>query len=264
MTTVVFGSRGSVGGSVVTGLHALGIPCRVARRADLATPGTLARALTGARRVFLYAVPESVPFLAQALRDAGVRQAVLLSSAAIVMPGADRNAIADGHRSVEEAVASAGVEWTFLRGGVFATNTLRWWGEPIRSGRTVRLAYPRGLSAPVHERDLADLAVTALTRPGHAGAAWTVHGPATITVRDQVTRIAQAAGVPVTIADATPDETREDLARVMPAPAVEAVLRLWSGGSAETSTVVEEITGKPGRTFAQWATDHAADFRPRP
>jgi hypothetical protein len=33
------------------------------------------------------------------------------------------------------------------------------------------------------------------------------------------------------------------------------------GRSADVSPDVERITGSPARTFAQWATDHAADFR---
>ena len=99
MTTVVFGSRGSVGRNVVAGLHALGIPCRVARRGALADPAALSASLQGARRVFLYAVPSCAPYLGKALVDAGVQRAVLLSSSASGCPP-DRMIRVDfcGHR----------------------------------------------------------------------------------------------------------------------------------------------------------------------
>jgi hypothetical protein len=34
-----------------------------------------------------------------------------------------------------------------------------------------------------------------------------------------------------------------------------------NGGPAPTSVIVEKITGRPARTFAEWAADHAGDFR---
>jgi hypothetical protein len=41
-------------------------------------------------------------------------------------------------------------------------------------------------------------------------------------------------------------------------------VRDWAAGNgipALTSVMVEKITGRPAHTFAQWAADHAADFR---
>jgi uncharacterized protein YbjT (DUF2867 family) len=104
---------------------------------------------------------------------------------------------------------------------MFAGNTLWWWGRSIRAGGVVRLPYPDVWTAPVHEKDLAALAVTALTEPGHHGRAYPVRGPE-LTVADQVRHIGTA------------------LRREIP---------------------VEVVTGKPARTFAQWAEDHAVDFR---
>jgi hypothetical protein len=39
---------------------------------------------------------------------------------------------------------------------------------------------------------------------------------------------------------------------------------MWTAGDgrpARTSAIVEKATGHPAHTFAQWATDHADDFR---
>jgi hypothetical protein len=55
-----------------------------------------------------------------------------------------------------------------------------------------------------------------------------------------------------------------ELGKTMPPIGVEAILRLWTAGNgtpAPVSAIVEEITGRPGLTFAQWAEDHADQFR---
>jgi hypothetical protein len=50
----------------------------------------------------------------------------------------------------------------------------------------------------------------------------------------------------------------------MPPFAAEGILRQWTAGNgipAPISVIVAKITGSPARTFAQWAADHADDFR---
>jgi hypothetical protein len=44
---------------------------------------------------------------------------------------------------------------------MFATNTLWWWRNSIRDEDIVRVPYPDAQTAPIHEKDLAALAVTA-------------------------------------------------------------------------------------------------------
>jgi uncharacterized protein YbjT (DUF2867 family) len=57
------------------------------------------------------------------------------------------------------------LDWTFITPEKFATNTRIWWAESIRTDNVVRLPYPLAQSASVHEKDIAALAVTALTEP---------------------------------------------------------------------------------------------------
>ncbi|AZS83018.1 hydroxylase [Streptomyces griseoviridis] len=272
MVTVVFGARGNVGRQVAAGLADLGVPTRLTSRtpdatrvaADLEVPGTLPGALEGATQVFLYAKPAGVDAFVAAARAAGVRHVVLLSSAAVVQPGADTNPIARDHRAVEQALEESGLSWTFVRPGIFATNTRWWWTRPIVAGEAVRLPYPEALTAPVGERDMAAVAVAALTDRRHAGRAYTVYGPQALSLRAQVGHLGAALGREIPIETVTPEEGRADLAATMPAVAADAVMGAWRAGAEaapETSTVVEEITGRPGQTFAEWAREHADDFR---
>ncbi len=274
MVAVVFGARGNVGRHVAAGLRDAGLRVRATSRnpspgtglvaADLDRPETLPAVLDGARQVFLYARPLGVPGFVTAARSAGVRHVVLLSSAAVIHADIECNPIARDHHTVELALEQSGIDWTFIRPGMFATNALWWWARSIRTGSVVRVPYPQAQTAPIHEKDMAALAVTALTRPGHAGRAYTAYGPQSLTVRQQVEHIAQAIGREVRFAVVPVDEARVDLGRTMPPAAVEAVLGLWAAGNgkpAQVSTIVEEVTGHPAHTFAQWAHDHADDFR---
>lgn len=277
MTIVVFGARGSVGRHVLGGLLVAGERVRAATRqpsatfdrsfesvvADLEKPETLAPALTGIKSAFLYAHPAGIDGFVTAARAAGVQRVVLLSSASVARPGAENSPISLRHRAVEEALRNSGLEWTFLRGGMFATNTIGMWSRSIRHENKVRLAFPDAQSAPVHEADLGALAVAALTTDGHAGKAYAAYGPESLTLREQVGAIAAALGRPIAVEEVTEEVARADMTRAMPEFAVTAILRNWAssaGRPVETSTVVADILGHPARTFAQWATDHADDF----
>jgi len=107
-------------------------------------------------------------------------------------------------------------------------------------------------------------------RPGefpdtHRGAAYPVLGAGPVTVREQVAAIAAALGEPVRLEEVDVDTYRAQLLTQLPGPIVERVLQ--DRGSvpqlpAELATdAVPEILGRPALTFAEWARDHAADFR---
>jgi uncharacterized protein YbjT (DUF2867 family) len=279
MVIVVFGARGNVGRHVAADLLAAGEQVRAISRspatagfppqlevaaADLEQPETLPTALAGAEKVFLYAKPSGIAGFVRAALSAGVRQVVLLSSAAVVNSDPEHNAPARRHRTVELAIEESGLDWTFIRPGMFATNSRWWWSESIRAENAVRIPYPDAQTAPVHEKDLAALAVTALTKPGHGHQAYTVYGPQSLTLRRQAEHIGDAIGREIRIEVVSPEQAQAELGKTMPPIGAEIILRAWAAGNrvpAQTSALIEKITGHPARTFAQWAADHAEDFR---
>lgn len=279
MTTVVFGATGNVGRHVAAGLRACGVTVRLISRnpgaanlptdaevvaADLERPETLPAALAGAQRVFLYAKPAGIAGFLAAAEAAGVRQVVLLSSAAVLSGDPMLNPIGAMHLVVESAIEKSNLEWTFLRPGMFASNALWWWGATVRAGGIVRLAYPDAWTTPIHEKDLAALAVTALTEPGHHARAYPVAGAQALTLREQVRHIGAAVGRDIPVEVVTAEQARADLLATLPAVAVDGIMTGWEAGIAgppPVSTIVDEVTGRPAHTFAQWAVDHAADFR---
>lgn len=279
MVTVVFGAGGNVGRYVVSGLNSAGVQVRsIVRRpssaglpvgadavvADLEKPETLAPALRNAHSVFLYARPTGVDEFVRAAESAGVQHVVLLSSIAVMDVESSSSPAAWLHSRVESALEGSSLAWTFIRPGMFATNSLWSWQRPIREARTVRLPYPDAMTAPVHEMDVAALAVAALTDPTHRGRAYAISGPEALTLSRQVRHIGDALGRDITIEHSSVDEATAELAESMSPFVAQAVLAGWQVAAATPPpppTPITNILGCPARTFAEWARDHVADFR---
>jgi hypothetical protein len=129
-------------------------------------------------------------------------------------------------------------------------------GTDPRSGcRTVAGRRGRGRRRPA----------AALLDDKHAGAAYQLTGPASITQAEQVRAIAAATGREVRFEELTPERARAAMAQVMPAEIADLMLGYLAGSVdtvAEVLPTVEQVTGRPARTYAEWAADHAADFTP--
>ncbi|MFI0809803.1 NAD(P)H-binding protein [Streptomyces echinatus] len=270
----VTGATGNVGRALVDRLLAAGAPVRALtrdpRRAALPEhaevvpfrPDHPTALFTGATRLFLYAQACTAELLAAA-RDQGVRHVVLLSSG-IITEGADEtHPIHLMHATAERQIRDSGLAWTFLRPNAFATNALQY-APQIRTGDTVRGVYAAGLSAPIHEDDIAAVAERALLDDGHEGAAHRMTGPAAISNAEQVTAIGETLGRKLTFVETDPAEAGPELFPHVPPPLLERLLQTFAetvGTPPEITGTVEQITGTPARTFGQWAHDHADDFR---
>jgi uncharacterized protein YbjT (DUF2867 family) len=215
--------------------------------------------LDGVDRVFLvwpYLATDDAPAVVSALADR-VEHVVFLSAQGV----SDDSPLF--HARIEKLLRDSGTGWTFLRAGGFATNTLEW-ADQVRTG-AVRWVYGGAGRSLIHERDLADVAVAALTSPSHVGAVHDLTGPETLTQAEQVRLLGAAVGRDVRWEEMPVEEARETmLARGWDQEFLDNALVYWASLVDRPETVtgtVEEITGKPARTFAQWAIDHAADFR---
>lgn len=275
---LVTGATGRVGRHVVAGLLAAGTPVRaVARdpaaarlpagtgvvRGDLTDPASLAGHLDGVDAVFLL-WPGFSPAGAGPLADVLASRVPRIVYLSAMNVRDDRPPAENGvWGQVEDAISRTGAEWTFLRAGGFAANTLGW-AEQIRSG-VVRWPYGQAARSLIHERDIAAVAVRALTSGGHAGAKYVLTGPEAVMQADQARIIGEAIGRPVRWQDVPPEEAREHLLPVMGDLAVvDGALRYWASLVSEPEPVtrtVEEVTGVPARSFREWAADHAAGFR---
>jgi uncharacterized protein YbjT (DUF2867 family) len=278
---LVVGATGHVGRQVTTQLqragHAVravtrdparaGLPAGVeVVRADLFEAATLEAPLRGVEAVFLM-WPSLATDAAQAVveRLAGqARRLVYLSSMGRPDGRGGATAPIPLHAEMERLIETSGLEWTFLRPGGFATNTLMW-APQVRAGGVVRWPFAAAARSLIHEADIAAVAVLALTSGGHAGATHLLSGPATVTQAEQVRLIGEAAGHPARFEEIPPEVAREQLLEAWGNPSfVDSALATWASFEREPELVtgtVAELTGSPARTFRQWALDHAADFR---
>jgi uncharacterized protein YbjT (DUF2867 family) len=278
---LVTGATGHVGQHVVSGLLAAGAAVRAVTRepgsaglpdaaevvrADLTDPRTLDRYLDGAEAVFLiwpFFEAGAAPAVLEAIAR-HARRVVYLSATAV---HDDRELQENGiWGQIEQLIEQSGLAWTFLRASGFAANTLAW-ADQIRDEGRVRWPYGGAARSLIHERDLAAVAVRALTEDGHAGAKYVLTGPAAVTQAEQVRIIGEVTGHPVRWEELSPEVARQELLAAWGDPDfVDHALDTWAGLVTEPEQVtrtVQEVTGSPARTFREWATDHAADFRLR-
>lgn len=279
LTVLVTGATGKVGRHLVRYLlgdghrvraltrspDTAGLPAEVdLRRGDPTQADTVAEAARGADVVFwnwmgfdATGAGKSVDALASE-----VEHVVYLSSAQLqhgtkgVMPGV--------WADVEEAIRTTGTDWTFLRAGGFAANTLGW-AEAIRAGEPVPMPYPEAARSSVHEADIAEVAWRCLVEPLRRGHAYEITGPQQLTQRHEAQAIGEAVGHPVRVRQQDAEEAREQYAAWSGREFAEATLGYYATLVANPERVsddVERITGHPARPFAQWAADHREDFTP--
>ncbi|GAA4938234.1 NAD(P)H-binding protein [Streptomonospora halophila] len=280
---LVTGATGNVGRHVVRRLSDEGRAVRALTRdpakadlpagveavqGDLADPGSLGPALEGVDTAFLVwpsvqadaAAAETVQAMA-----AGVERIAYLSTMGIDPERSEREGgILGSHAMLERLIKESGMSWTFVRAGGFAAN-LRDWIPRIRETGVIRMAYPNLARPLIHEADIAEVAVRALTESGHAGAAYEITGPAGITQAEQARIIGEELGAPVRVEAMTDDEavrelTESGLPEEMARQILEAHARMVAHPEPATDTL-ERVTGAPPRTFRQWAADRVAAER---
>jgi len=279
---LIIGATGRVGRQILSQLPATGVRIRtLARnphttglpphvnvvRGDLTLPETLDECLDGIDTVFLvWTAPQAAaaPALERIAKHA--RRIVFLSAplkTAHPFFQQPNPARALGEH-VERLIESSGLEWTFLRPGMFASNALLWWAPQTRAGDVVRWPHLAAPTAPIDERDIAAVAVRALCEDGHAAAEYVLTGPQSLSQLEQISTIAGAIGRSLRIEEMSPEEARSECLAYFPALVANMLLDAWAAATGQPALVTStftEITGAPTRTFRDWAMDHAAEFR---
>ncbi|WP_214413208.1 NmrA family NAD(P)-binding protein [Sphaerisporangium fuscum] len=274
MTFLVTGATGTVGRHVVDELVKAGHPVRALTRrperanlpaevevvaGDLTVADTLVAAFDGVTGAHLmnfggddYNLLRNGQEIVDLAVKAGVRRVTVLG-------GWDEG-------TLEPAVKASSLGWTFLMPTEFMSNALKW-AEPVRAEGVVREPFGDATTAIVHEADIAAVAAAALTQDGHRGRTYGLTGPERLTTRDKVRIIGEAVGRKVEFVELTEQQAREKMAAEgQPAELIDFLIDVFGNVPEEPNIVnsnVEKVTGRPARTFAQWAAEHADAFRPR-
>ncbi|MER7169862.1 NAD(P)H-binding protein [Streptomyces mesophilus] len=271
---LVTGATGNVGSEVVRHLRRLDVPVRAFSRkglprtdgalpvpGDLDDPDSVASALDGVRGIFLLPGYRRLPETLARCADAGVERVVLLSSSSV--PGGERtNAVTRYMMESEEAVEASGLPWTFIRPCAFAANALQW-KDQLAAGDVIRAPFAHVRQATLDPYDIGAVAALALTSPGHEGKAYALSGPESLLPEERVEILGDVLGRKLTFVGQPDDEARAEMSGQMPAAYVDAFFRFYVDGTLDESHVlptVEQLTGRPPRTFRTWASEHADAF----
>lgn len=150
-----------------------------------------------------------------------------------------------------------------LRPVSFMSNTLRWAGQ-LRAGDVVRAPFGQVPVAAVDPHDIAAVAAEALLSGGHDGCVYPLTGPEALLPAGRVRILGDVLGRELRFAESDDEARTEMTAAGLPAEYVDAFFRLFSDGTLDESPAlptIAEVTGRPPRTFRQWAVEHAAAFR---
>jgi uncharacterized protein YbjT (DUF2867 family) len=226
---------------------------------DLNDPSSLAPALAGAQALFLLSgYPPEI--FAEAAK-AGVRRVVLMSGGS-AETGDRSNAVARYMIDTEDALRASGLAWTMVRPRMFMTNTFQWLAQ-IQAG-VVRAPWPDVPAAVIDPADIAAVAAKALVSAEHEGREYPVTGPQALRPADRVRILGEVLGREIRYEAQPDDEARAEMLTKMPEHYVEAFFSFYSDGKLDEATVfptVEEVTGRPPRTFADWVRANAERFQ---
>jgi uncharacterized protein YbjT (DUF2867 family) len=273
MSILVSNANGKVGQEVAKALLAKGEKVRIGARdvakaraefpgadiveLDFARESTIASAVQGVVAVFsatpYHLLPAAEDALISAAKAAGVARYVKLSAL-----GVESNPESP-HSMAEKTLAASGLAWTVLRPTFFMQNYSTQAAASVRSGAIYEPA-GNGATAFVDTRDIADVAVAALTQPGHDGKAYALTGPAALTRDEVAEKLSRAIGRDVKYVEVDDAALREAMAGA-PSSLTELMSALFGyvrqGYTAGVATDIETVTGRPARDFARFAADHA-------
>lgn len=280
---LITGGTGNVGRTVVRQLRETSAPLRVLVRGeddrrplagvdivtgDLTYPQSLEPAFDGVERAFL--LPANAPTQLQmernfieAARRSGVRHVVKLSVIG-ADPEAD-SAILAAHGASERLLAESGLPHTILRPNYFMQNLLALAGA-MRAQGVLAMPFNDATVGMIDVRDIAAVAVKALTETGHEGRTYALTGPESVSFAKVARRISPVIGREVSYQNIGVDDLRRallgfDMTEWYAEALSKLMGRVGAGDYALVTNTVVEVTGRPARTFAQFLDDHADALR---
>ena len=233
---------------------------------DLSKPETLDAAFAGVDKAFILSVGD-IPMLEgnayKAAKKSGVNHIVKLSGGTIEADYMAETPFVKMHKESERQLRALGISWTILRPGPFNSNLLNAWGIIPRGG--LFLPSGNGKDAHIDPLDISAVAAKVLTTSGHEGKIYELTGPELLSYGEVVEKVAAVTGKPLKFVDVPEATWRKDmLAAGVPSPAVESFVCYMGGvkaGRMYLTPTVEELLGRPARTFDEWAQNHVAELQ---
>ena len=262
--TLVIGGTGKTGRRVAARLRDRGLPVRIGSRSgeppfDWTDESTWAAVLQGVRAVYIPYPDLVLPQPTKATRafaDLAIEQGV---DRLVLLTGRGE----DEAQRAEQELMATGADVTIVRCAwfmqIFSEDYLL---DPVVAGE-VFLPATEGQREPfVDADDIADVAVAALTEPGHAGQVYELTSPELLSFPEAVAEIAEASGrdiayVPVSVEEYAAGAAEADL----PAEIVDFLTYLFRdvvGVQDFVTDGVRRALGREPRSFRDFVQRTAA------
>ncbi|KAJ3120046.1 hypothetical protein HK098_004913 [Nowakowskiella sp. JEL0407] len=204
---------------------------------DFNDPSTFADSLRGVEKVFLYIGPNTDKFALEA-KKAGVKLIVFMSS--LLVLSETPSFIGSMHAVIEDAIKECGIDWQVKNGNVFTV-------------------YPKAKGFYVHEHDVAEVAVAALTRTEMVNTAPALTGYK-YSAEEIVSIISKRIGKNISITQISEEVAAETMKKFgIPEPTYREIFstkkRLLTEEIFKKSDDLQKILGKPPRTFEDWVEE---------
>jgi len=281
---VVTGATGNIGKPVVEQLIEKGYAPRVVVRkretnadwdadgveqhiADLNDVESLAEAFAGADRIFSVSplvenLVELGKITVEAAKRAGVKHIVRSSAL-----GADVDApivLGRWHGAVEKIIEDSGIAFTVVQPASFFQNYLRY-ADTIKTQNAFYAPLGDGKVSLIDARDIAAVAVAALTENEHGGKKYAVTGGESLSNADIARIFSEVLGREIKYVDVPEEAARKGMFDLkMPAWLVDAIMELnqigKAGYVADVLPTVKDVTGSNPRTFRLFAEENVRLF----
>lgn len=262
---LVLGGTGKTGRRVVTRLQDKGIPVRIGSRSvspsfDWNNEAGWDACLQDVKAIYICYSPDlalpgatdAVKALVQKAKHHEVQRLVLLSGRG-----------ESEAQACERIVQESGLEWTIIRSSWFFQNFSEGAFAEMVSGGHITLPADDTPEPFVDVDDIADVAVAALTDPGHAGELYEVTGPRLMTFKDIAAELTKLLDHEVAYTQIPHDSfVREVENSGAPKDVVWILDYLFStvldGRNAYLSDGIERALGRPPKDFTEYACETAA------
>ena len=169
------------------------------------------------------------------------------------------------HGEIELKLERSGIAFTHLRAGEFMHSYFRQVPAILARG-SLLLAMEDARIASIDVGDIAEVAATALTQPGHEGKTYPITGPEALTMAEVAEKLSAATGRDIRYVNVAPQEAkRARLAAGVPEYTADALDELFAerrkGKESQVYTTFEAIVGRRPTSFDDFARRNAAIFR---
>lgn len=282
---LITGATGNIGTELTKQLNENGIPFRAlvrnAERAhtfssrknaeiiegDFSDVQSIERALKGIDKAFLLtnsseeAETLQSNFVAIAKHE-GVKHIVKLSQFAANLHSPVR--FLRYHAAVEQKIIQSGANYTFLRPNLFMQGLLGFQEMITKQGKFLAAVGDAKIST-VDTRDIAAVAVEALTKKGHENKIYDLTGPEALTHGQMAEGLSKGLNQNIQFVNVSPAEMQQALIYAgFPLWQAEGLIEDYAhylrGEASVISSSVRDVTGKPSRDFKTFVTDYAPAF----